>query len=417
MSDNGTEVLGLPEPEAPQTQLDPEPLGPVDMLPPEPPARGFPWAALILILVALAGLGAVGYVAWQRGLLDSVFPQSGAQPPATQVKVVSAPPPTSGDTADEDQLDKLSDNVSGLGPYRRYVDILHKLDAELDATKIDTASPGVLAELTRQRMHELQDIGSQFSRDYTDFEQRAVRDTAPMLQPYQEIVRQAFVERMRRFIATVGKAYVIEPKANFPVYTMSDTFIGTVKQAGRADPTVLTNEWLAAVHRQEQDVLSSQYAPQLAELQARIEKLKDLHRTTDQKLKAEPEYHIRGGSLGVTARELLDLYESLATQVEAQVVDFEKYVATLPPDHGGSDAIDAKIKEFNDLAQQDHFYAFSETYKIYEDDKDLDHPAYKRLKEHYEFVKTHWPKVEGNYVQVYTEAENKWAATWAPQQQ
>src|SRR5438045_773267 len=101
--DNGTEII-QPEPlPAPSTRL-------AEALPPNPP-RQFPWAAVLLIAVALGGLAGVGVLAWQRGLLDGLMSQQQSAVPV--VKVVNTAPVTGteagADTADP--LDKLSEHV------------------------------------------------------------------------------------------------------------------------------------------------------------------------------------------------------------------------------------------------------------------------------------------------------------------
>src|SRR5687768_11403777 len=90
-------------------------------LPPPPPRRGALWAAIVLIAVAVLGLVAVGYLAWQRGLLDNLIsPQ-----PESPVKVVAVQDPDAGgEAAAGDPLDKLDDKVAGLKPYRRFADVL-----------------------------------------------------------------------------------------------------------------------------------------------------------------------------------------------------------------------------------------------------------------------------------------------------
>jgi hypothetical protein len=143
-----------------------------------------------------------------------------------------------------------------------------------------------------------------------------------------------------------------------------------------------------------------------------VEKLKQTHLETDELLQAAPEYRVRGGMLNETARNLLDVYDGLAGRVEAAVTEFEAYTATLPRDHR-SDRIDALIEEFNTLAQQDHLYAFQETYSIYEKDRELNHPAYQNLKVHYEWAKQHWPERAAAYEKIFHEAETKWADRWA----
>ena len=69
--------------------------------------------------------------------------------------------------------------------------------------------------------------------------------------------------------------------------------------------------------------------------------------------------------------------------------------------------------EFLSLAQEDHMYAFSETYYLYENDKNLEHPAYERLRDHYEWANMHWPDIEGRYIQVFRSAVGRWAERWA----
>ncbi|MDQ3023265.1 MAG: hypothetical protein M3R04_02590 [bacterium] len=383
------------------------------VMPPEPVVAraGVPWMAIALIAAALAGLGAVGYLAWQRGLLGGTASE---EPLVKVVEVNDQSVSGDGTAVEGDPLDKLDDKIVGLKHYRPYADALRKMDAELEATTIEVSEAGKLAESTKQRLYELQPLGLAFTSDYEEFERRAARDSGPKLQSYQEIVRTAFIARMQRFVEKIGEAYASEQGINNPVFTMSDTFIAAVDKYGRADAGPLREKWLAAVHAQEQSGLVDTYAPQIAEMQKRIEALKSLHREVDGLLKAAPEYHIRGGIIGSTARELLDVYDSLASRVEGMVVDFEQYVVDLPAEHN-TDRINALVKEFNRLAQEDHFYAFSETYKIYQQDKELEHPAYVRLKEHFNFVEAHWPTAAGNYRQTYTAAETLWAKQWASQ--
>jgi hypothetical protein len=312
-----------------------------------------------------------------------------------------------------DPLDKLNDDIRGLRPYREFVPKVRAVDAELDATKIES-SDGKLSEATRQRLYELQPLGLKLAADYEAFEQRAAKDQAPKLQSYQEILRAGFIARMERFVEKIGEAYAAEQGSNNPVFTLSDTFIKAIETYGRASAGGIREKWLAAVHAQEQSALTDQFEPQIAALEQRIEQLKTLHREVDEVLQGAPKYHIRGGIIGSTARNLLEVYDSLATRVEAQVVEFEAYVAKLPAETR-VDRIEELTREFTKLAQEDHFHAFRETYKIYEQDKELEHPAYANLKNHYKFVEDHWPTMVGNYKQTYTASEMLWERNWAKQ--
>jgi hypothetical protein len=154
-------------------------------------------AALVIVL-CVAGLAAVGIIAWQRGYLDRFFGADEAADGAP-VTVVNVDPnaPADGDlTALEDPLLALQDDVAGIKPYRRYEDVLRRTDAALQGFAVQTTEAGVLAEATKQQLYELEPVGAELVREYDDFEDRAVRDKGPKLQPYIELVRGEFVRRM-----------------------------------------------------------------------------------------------------------------------------------------------------------------------------------------------------------------------------
>jgi len=58
-------------------------------------------------------------------------------------------------------------------------------------------------------------------------------------------------------------------------------------------------------------------------------------------------------------------------------------------------------------------YCFTEIYRIYANDKELEDPVYtKNLEVHFAFVKEHWSSLEFSYRKIAAQYEDEWARRW-----
>jgi predicted outer membrane protein len=393
-------------PGAVQAALNAQP--PTALLPVSPasrPRRGMESLAIAIIVISLLGLCGVAYVAWTQGVFD-----------AKQSKVVVTPVTVSEgdkapDLAVEDALAAIEQSDKReLRPYRPHVELLRSVDKALLETSVEVDAPGVLSEKSRQQLHALADLGRSVSTAYLEFEEQSGdRDRSGLAETEQ--LRRAFIERMTRMVDKAGDAYIVDDDLNHPVYMLSDSFASAIEQGGAGDGQPLRERWLKVVHGRDQRLLDDDHSDDYLQLQARIDTLREIHANYASALAAIPPYKIRGGFIGKDAELALESYEGLATKVEEVVIEFETFISAYP-EQDQPDRMKKMVDEFTALAQEDHLFAFRETYRIYAQDRALKHPAYDRLKDHYAFVEQHWPANAGTYRQIYLQYEEEWAKAW-----
>jgi hypothetical protein len=380
-------------------------------------ADGLAWAIIGIALILLVGIGAVAY---NRGLIKlparTGQPHVITQPPPATPPTGTAPPTAAESEAAAqaslaDPLAMLDDDVAGIAPYREFRSYLRELDGKLSGFKFETGEDGALTEASVASLDALNILGNELNQKYKDFEERCKTETAEELRAYQSTLRRAFRDRMVALVQVLGSANKLERDSTRVVYTLPDTFVASINQYGIENPEPISAAWLEAIKEREEAILNADNATIINTLEAKKKALSDVHNQFNIEFAATPPYHVNSGVLGQDAAALLDKYESLATKVEELVVDMEAYTATIPEDKL-SERMKEIIQSFTDLAQQDHLYCFHEAYTIYILDRDLTHNTYRRLKDHYEFAREHWPRMVESYVQVYTESESAWDQRW-----
>jgi hypothetical protein len=196
-------------------------------------------------------------------------------------------------------------------------------------------------------------------------------------------------------------------------YLLSDELPAVADRWGYLDTEAMLDIWLAALRARHQLELDLQYGEYYRQLEARSDALIAVHQEFNQALQQVEPYRMRSGNLDAAARSHLDALDSYAGLVERLTLEFEEYRAELEGLEV-SDRMQALIDGFESLAQQDHMYCFTEVYTIYVKDKELNHPAYAALKQHFEFVKATWPRLESTYAGIARKYETDWIRIWRP---
>jgi hypothetical protein len=217
---------------------------------------------------------------------------------------------------------------------------------------------------------------------------------------------------MVRIVEKIGESYRIDDELNHPAYLLSDSLPGAIDQAGVGDSQPVRDRWLEIVHGRDQRILDESHVEDYRRIQAHIDTMTQVHDEFSALLASIPAYKIRGGYIGKDATRALETYDALADKVEAIVVEFDKLMEAFP-EQDRPDQMKQLVAQFTAKAQEDHFFAFRETYLIYAQDRELRHPAYDKLKAHYGFVEAHWPSNAGAYEETYLKHEQLWAQAWA----
>ncbi len=396
--DAGTAAASTPPPVSSAPPL-------VDARPPRPASK-FDAALTTLIIVLVFGLVVVAWLAVQRGALGQWMGQ--AQDAAETQQL--AP---DGSLLPADPLDMLNDKgVGGLKPLRQYAKVLREVDVALEGHSITGgAQPGTLSDESAAWIESLMPMADSLVQQYEQFETAATKDASAELEPYKAMLREQFAARMQTLLEPVAEARSKDVSGNLKAYLISDTFTGVLDRHGKVDSAPLKDRWLEALHAKDQLALDISNTEVYKQLEARLAVLTELHNDYSQAFRDAPQYKVRNGYIDVTAGKLLELYNELGQKIEDFVTEFEEYSAGLDPAKD-SDRRKELIKQFLKLAQEDHEYAFEETYKMYEKDKELSHPAYKELAARVEFVKQHWPDLESRYRVIYTQHELAWDRRW-----
>lgn len=412
-----------PVPEIPTQQAPAAPpSAPVVVVTPLPArrSRAADAALIIVILLCLAGLGGVGYLAWQRGLLDEYLPEQFAGGMSPTVAAPGAGGTVEGDAAmlsEEDILEDPLDRVEqgrapGLGALKPYAKQLREARQALAVTTFKTSEPGVLSPESQQLLSGTGALGESLLAAYQEFEGKAARISSEKTQEYKQLLRDEFQARFIELLDVIGQAYAMDKSGQHQAYLLSDNVPRVLEQYQQIDPAPLREHWQTALHAREQLFLDIQNLDIYRQLTARYEALLEVHNEFNNAMQAIPPYRTRAGVLDANGGQALTLYDSLATKVEDATLEFQTYTAGLDP-NTTSDKRKELLKAFLDLAQADHFTCFLETYKIYAMDHDLTHDAYTRLIEvHYPFVKANWPEREPDYRATSYKYEEEWKQRW-----
>ena len=385
--------------------LRPATAGPVvavPVIPAKRPASQVERIAVVVIVLCILGLIGVAFAAWQRGMLavPGVDNPSGAGARADDADAVLDPLGA-----------LLKARVRNIKQFRSTITLLQQTEADLARFAFTNSAPGELSAESLAALDEVALIGDSLTAGYREFEERAVRyDSAELTEP-KLIIREAFATRFGQLLQLVGSAYSMDLKGVHKAYLFSDSVPALLAEHKQIDPVPIKAKWDEALHNREQYELDLEYEDIYVEIAARYDALVVMHQQMKQAIDAIPPEKSRSGIIDTNSISLLELYHELMTKVEDASVEFEEYLDSLG-DIRRSDKMNEQIEEFEKLAQQDHLFGFTETYKTYESDRELTHEAYSWLELHFEFVREHWPDVAPSYRQVYTYYEDRWERFW-----
>jgi hypothetical protein len=194
-------------------------------------------------------------------------------------------------------------------------------------------------------------------------------------------------------------------------YLFSDSVPALLSEYKTIDPAAAKAKWDEALHNREQYELDLKYEDIYVQLALRYDALVEMHQQMKAAVDAIPAEKSRSGLIDVNSISLLELYHEIMNKVEDSATEYREYLDSLG-EIERSDKMHEYIRQFEELAQQDHLFAFTETYKIYESDRELTHEAYTWLELHFEYVRQNWPEVAPSYRQVYTYYEDRWERFW-----
>lgn len=390
----------------------------------QPRARRSDALLIVLILVILAGLAGVVYLAWWRELLDPYLPEQMRRvlpyaPPGEGASATGEPAsgtqqaPLDEQDILEDPLDRVEQgSAPGLNALKPFAKSLRAARQTLVETTFHDAELGTLTPESQQLLASTAALGDSLVKDYQSFENKAARITSEKTQEYKQLLRDEFLARFIELFDVIGQAYAMDKTGENQAYLLSDNVPRVLEQYKQIDPAPLREHWQTVLHAREQLFLDMKNQEAYRQLQARYDALLEVHNQFREAMKAVPPYHIRAGMLDESAGKALTLYDSLATKIEDLTVEFEQYRSGLDASTE-SDKRKELIKSFTDLAQTDHYTCFLETYKIYAMDHDLTHDAYTRLVDvHYPFVKAHWPEKVTAYDAASYKYEEEWKLRW-----
>jgi len=381
--------------------------------------RGRSWsklelAALIVILVCAVGLIALGLYAWQSGfsITDLVARGGGAEPESA---APAAETPATSETAVADHpLEAIyTAKQRGLKRFRHFADEILDFENQLSQLSAPDLTVKTLTKEIVAYLERLNSLGSALFDSYQAFEDDASRQDDAGLTPYLEALRQAYLGDMKALLNKTGEVYSRDDYAQHPAYGLSDVFANAMEEANMEDAAELRQLWLEYAGQRQEYLLNMAQVEETRHLSALLASLQEIRAGYQESMSQLPPYQARNGLLDKTGRNVLDLLESLASNIEIVVTEFEDYIATLKVAELSNTNLDL-IDQFEELAQQDHLYAFTESYRIYAQDRRLEHPAYARLGDHFEFVTQHWPELEMEYRRVYSQDEGEWTALWGP---
>lgn len=357
--------------------------------------------SVLLIVACIVGLAAVGYFAWQRGLIRRIF---GGEKPAAVAQ-------------DQQEAEDIwADAPPCPAGFKRHTkeerDAVDAIMAYIPGVEVKFDENGALTPESDAALTELAKLGNDLAWQYGEFEKAVVEAKDPQLGEYAQFVRDRFENAMIQSLQVAAKAYGNDLKGEHAAYLLSDTYVQAADEYSLIDSAQIHTVWDSAIHARQQMLLDRQYTEQYRQLAARVEALKEIHREFNKQLSAMPPYKIRSGILGKDARDLLDLLGELADKIQDMVLEFEEYKSSISGLEQ-SDRMKEYYSQFESLAKTDHLYAFQEIYKIYEQDRELNHPVYQKLKDYYQFALDHWSESALSYQQVYEQSEATWARKWA----
>lgn len=372
--------------------------------------------ALAVILVCVLVLGAVALLLW-RGGLSLADLTGGANQGEGQGGTTAVLTPASGgaeeEAAAEHPLEPIyADDQRGLGQLRPFADEVMDYEEQAGGLAAPALGGGALPPEAADYLARLRELGEELLDSYESFAAEAPDWDDPDLDPYVKLLRDGYQAAMADVLGRIGAVYSRDDYGQYSAYGLSDTLAAAVEAVDPARAEELRAVWLTYVGERQEFLLNQAQVEETRRLSALEAGLREIRDNFQRSLNQLPPYTAHNGLLDGAGRDTLDLLELLATNIEVAVGEYEEYVATLSVAELSRANRDL-MSRFLDLAQQDHLYAFTETYRIYAQDRRLEHPAYGRLAEHYAFVEEHWPELQMSYRRVYSNYEAEWAAMWA----
>jgi hypothetical protein len=299
-----------------------------------------------------------------------------------------------------------------LRHFQRYADSILDFENQLATLTVPDLSGKTLTEEIVAYLEQLNGLGNELLDDYRVFEQDAQRRRNAALDPYLEVIRQAYVSGMAALMTRTGEVYAQDDYAQHAAYGLSDVFANAMEEASPEAAAELRQLWLEYSGQRQEYLLNLAQVEETRRLSALLASLQEIRSSYQDGMSRLPPYQARNGLLNKAGRDILDLLDTLASNIEVVVQEYDDYAATLNIAELSNANLDL-MNRLEELAQQDHLYAFTETYRIYAQDRKLEHPAYARLGDHFEFAEQHWPAQEMAYRRVYSKYEGEWAAFWA----
>jgi hypothetical protein len=373
---------------------------------------------LVTIVLLLLGTAALAYAAWSRGMLALPAPVEDLlagwdaaplpQLPGRESGAVQSVPaaPTQAETL-LDNLDTLPPRQ--LRPLREAIEGLAARQARLDALEAEAAPGEADATARDAQLAKLKELLPELIADYNAFEDAAARVPDGTSEEGIAALRSEFATQLGRYVDLLGRCYLTDPNVARNEYSLGEQLQQAVSLRGKLSADELKQHWLAAVKAREQRQLDARFTAEYEALGARIATLHELRRKFNDAAAALPPPSVNRGHIGTGTAGLLTLYDSFAYKLEQLWDDWVVVEATLPPVSERPDRMEAEVKEIRETFFSEHLDCFTQIYKIYATDADLEHEAYQHVvDDHYEFVKAEWPNRVGAYMETYHSYEAEW---------
>ena len=367
---------------------------------------------VLLVIFMVATLGLLGYIAWQRGMIS--------MPGSPSLDSVNANDGTAAAIGGSDlapiALNPLQELASSkeraAKPYRAVAKDLLEIHTELKGRAAPPPDPaGELTAEQQDLLDRLNTTGLALIELYKQFDTTATGDDNPDAAGYQETIAAEFTSLSEKVTQLAGHVYGSTTAATHDAFLLPDLFKSYYAPGRRVGLKGIDESWAQAKEARVQLKLDAQYPEEIRQLTARLEALKDVHRGFKEQLDSIPPYEVRAGNLNKAAEDALAVLDRLMDAVEGMVREHAVYVATLQ-DIEPSETMQRLEDEFVQLAQDDHYFCFSEICRISVDDQNPQQPAYDALPAHYEFVGEYWPSLSIEYLNVFEESERDWRMKW-----
>jgi hypothetical protein len=299
-----------------------------------------------------------------------------------------------------------------LRPLRKFAGELRTLQGQLSALASEQAPQAADTKLREDQLARLQTLSKELQTQYNAFEDAASKAQSPETDKTLQGLRTAFADRLAQWLDLLGRDYQTDPQLERSEYVEADMLQQAVVSRGHLDADALRAHWTAAVRARQQAELDVTYAPQEDAIRARIETVHELRRSFNAAAEQLGNLNMGNGVLTPQAAALLELYDSYSGKLETLWTDWQKFSSGLPGVADRPDQLAQLAKRYVDLLKSEHLDCFTQMYRVYALDHALTHPAYKHLKDHYEFVKREWRDQDAKYRAVYTQYEGEWSRNY-----